>query len=321
MRQAGRTGASNRIFEQGENPTRALAAFGERLLLGWQAPCSPRDGAALLAEAAEKGDARACLVSSVIAAAGVGRTQSWGDAFKALNQAAELGAPEAAVQLALLRRLGLETPQVATQWIVAVQPRVLGAERRLRQVSEFLPRDLCDYLVGRARPRLVPARVHDAHGRGLQFDPMRTNTGAVFSLLDTDLVMQLFRARAAAAANARRETLEPLEILHYAVGETYRPHVDFVHPRLPTFAEEMRTRGQRVKTCLVYLNDDFSGGETEFPALGIKFRGRKGEALIFDNASANGAGDMDTLHTGLPPTAGEKWLLSQWIRSKPQPVT
>jgi len=29
---------------------------------------------------------------------------------------------------------------------------------------------------------------------------------------------------------------------------------------------------------------------------------------------------MDTLHTGLPPTRGEKWLLSQWMRERPQPI-
>ena len=28
----------------------------------------------------------------------------------------------------------------------------------------------------------------------------------------------------------------------------------------------------------------------------------------------------NTLHTGLPPTRGEKWLLSQWIREKRQPI-
>ena len=80
----------------------------------------------------------------------------------------------------------------------------------------------------------------------------------------------------------------------------------------------MRVKGQRIRTCLVYLNDDFEGGETEFPRLGIKFRGRTGEALVFDNVGPNGVGDMNTVHTGLPPMRGEKWLLSQWMRSKRQ---
>jgi hypothetical protein len=82
----------------------------------------------------------------------------------------------------------------------------------------------------------------------------------------------------------------------------------------------MRVKGQRIKTCLVYLNDDFEGGETEFPKLALKYRGRTGDALIFENVKPNGSGDLSTLHAGLPPTRGEKWLFSQWMRSKPQPV-
>jgi hypothetical protein len=27
--------------------------------------------------------------------------------------------------------------------------------------------------------------------------------------------------------------------------------------------------------------------------------------------------DYDTAHAGLPPASGMKWLLSQWVRSKP----
>jgi prolyl 4-hydroxylase len=195
---------------------------------------------------------------------------------------------------------------------------VLRDSPHLVTYAGFLPVAACAHLMRSAAPKLVPARVNDARGRGLKLDPMRTNTTAVFTLLDCDLVMQLVRLRIAHAAGVTFECLEPAEVLHYNPGETYRPHVDFFHPSLPNFAEEMRVKGQRVKTCLVYLNEDLDGGETEFPRIGIKFRGRAGEALVFENVLANGTGDMNTLHTGLPPTRGEKWLLSQWMRSKPQ---
>jgi hypothetical protein len=33
----------------------------------------------------------------------------------------------------------------------------------------------------------------------------------------------------------------------------------------------------------------------------------------------NGAPDRATGHAALPPDAGRKWVLSQWIRSKPWP--
>jgi predicted 2-oxoglutarate/Fe(II)-dependent dioxygenase YbiX len=142
----------------------------------------------------------------------------------------------------------------------------------------------------------------------------------VFSLIETDFFTQLVRARIAHAAELSTDALEPPEVLHYSVGESYRPHVDFFHPQLPNFAEQMRVKGQRIKTCLLYLNEDFEGGETEFPKLALKYRGRAGDALIFENVKPNGTGDLQTLHAGLPPTRGEKWLFSQWMRSKAQPV-
>ena len=55
---------------------------------------------------------------------------------------------------------------------------------------------------------------------------------------------------------------------------------------LPTYAEEIAQRGQRVVTFLVYLNDDYGGGETAFPRLGISHKGRRGEGLFFVNALA-----------------------------------
>ena len=68
---------------------------------------------------------------------------------------------------------------------------------------------------------------------------------------------------------------------------------------------------------LVYLNQGFEGGETDFPLLDLKFKGRKGDALMFSNVDASGAPDRRMFHAGLPPTAGEKWLLSQWVRDRP----
>jgi prolyl 4-hydroxylase len=220
----------------------------------------------------------------------------------------------------VLHGIGLVTANDVRNWVCAPETRALRDSPRLVTCPEFLPYAVCGYLMQRAAPKLVPAQVNDASGRGLKLDAMRTNTTAVFTLLDCDLVMQLTRLRIASAAGVPFDALEPVEVLHYNAGEAYRPHVDFFHPSLPNFAEEMRVKGQRVKTCLVYLNEDLEGGETEFPRIGVKFRGRAGEALIFENVLPNGTGDMNTLHTGLPPTRGEKWLLSQWMRSKAQRI-
>ncbi len=296
----------------------AMSALGARLLVGREAPSAPADGAALIAEAAEQGDPDAWRYVAVLAAAGLGRAQSWSGALQALKQSASLGDSAAAREIELLRDMGVESADQARAWLAAPPARELHASPPFRAYADFLSPAICAYLIERARPKLVPARVNDARGGGLKLDAMRTNTGAVFSVVDTGVVIQLVRARIARTAAVAANALEPIEVLHYEVGQTYKPHVDFFHANLPTFSEEMRVKGQRIRTCLVYLNDDFEGGETEFPKLDMKFRGGAGDALFFESVGANGAGDMTTLHTGLPPERGEKWLFSQWIRSKPQ---
>ena len=56
----------------------------------------------------------------------------------------------------------------------------------------------------------------------------------------------------------------------------------------------------------------------DFPLLGLRFKGQAGDLLAFDNVGADGKPDRRMYHSGLPPTAGEKWLLSQWVRDRVQ---
>ena len=301
------------------NP-RAIGALGARLMVGRDCPLSPTDGLELLNEAARQNDAEAWACLAVTAAAGVGRAQSWAEAFAALEKAASLNHAAAFRQQQLLNALSVADAASAASWIGQFDARLLREAPRFAAHNGFLPLALCEHLIEHARPRFARAQVFDAVSGTLKTDPMRTNTNAAYSVIDTDVVMQLVRARIACAADVAFDALEPMEVLHYSGGEMYKPHIDFFHPSRPGYAEEMRIRGQRVKTCLVYLNAGYEGGETEFPKLGIKFRGEPGEALVFDNVGADGAGDMNTLHAGLAVTRGEKWLLSQWIPEKRQPI-
>lgn len=298
--------------------SQAMTALGARLLVGRESPYSPVDGEALLAEAARQGNAEAWRYIAVIAAAGVGREQSWGDAFDALARAADLHDAHAAWQLEMLRTMAITTPAQVERWLSAATATTVSEAPRLVAYARFLTPALCAYFIERARPKLVRAKVYDYHRGELKVDQMRTNSGTPFSLIETDVVIQLVRARIAHAAGVAVQQLEPLEVLHYSVGERYSPHIDFFHPDLPNYKELTALKGQRAKTCLVYLNEDYDGGETDFPKIGVKFRGPTGEALIFDNVLPDGTGDLRTVHTGTPPTRGEKWLLSQWIRDKAQ---
>ncbi|MGE5523524.1 MAG: 2OG-Fe(II) oxygenase [Rhodospirillaceae bacterium] len=301
------------------NPA-AITALGARLVVGREAPYSPVDGHALLAEAARQGDAEAWSYLAVLAAAGVGRPQSWDDAYEAIGRAAALNHAPSKMLLDILHDTGIPDATRAAAWIGTARGSVISDAPRMVRYPGFLTPALCRYFRDRAAPRLKRAQVHDYRLGVLKEDPMRTNTCTPFSLIETDLLIQLVRARIARAANVAMGALEPFEVLHYSVGERYTYHIDYFHPDLPNYKDLIAVKGQRVKTCLVYLNDDYEGGETDFPKAGVKFRGRAGEALFFDNLLPDGSGNTKTLHAGLAPIRGEKWLLSQWIRDRMQRI-
>jgi len=187
----------------------------------------------------------------------------------------------------------------------------------VRRIGGFLRPDPCAVLIPYTQGRLQRAKVYDPVNRLDIVDAHRDNTQATFDLDTVEFVHALLQARIAAACGVDRRQLEPLAILHYAPGQQIADHFDFVDPdRTPDYAAEVARNGQRIITFLLYLNDDYSGGETEFPRLGIRHRGRTGDALLFVNAFGDLSPDKRTLHAGRPANQGEKWIVSQFIRSR-----
>jgi prolyl 4-hydroxylase len=78
-----------------------------------------------------------------------------------------------------------------------------------------------------------------------------------------------------------------------------------------------RMQPTRFATLLLYLNDDFEGGETRFPRAtnanfhnGITIEPKKGTAVLFYSVLPDGNVDDLSQHSGQPVTKGEK------VRSK-----
>ena len=187
----------------------------------------------------------------------------------------------------------------------------------MRCFGEFITDQACDWLIARARGRLKRALIYDpAHG-GDVADQMRTNSVAGFDLMDADVVQIAIQHRMAAVVGLPVHNMEGPTVLHYAVGQEITNHFDFVNPEIPNYDDEIRRRGERIITFLIYLNDDYGGGETDFPELGVRHKGRRREGLFFVNALPNGKPDTRMVHAGRAPTSGEKWIFSQFIRNRP----
>jgi prolyl 4-hydroxylase len=164
---------------------------------------------------------------------------------------------------------------------------------------------------------LKAAKTYNTETGEAVYESGRTNSDCHFILPYSELVLTLIRARIASAIRIPVPFFEPPTMLHYKPGETFSPHHDFLDDTSPGLSQEIAQNGQRVLTFLLYLNDDFEGGETEFPLVGVRYKGNRGDAIFFWNVLPNGSPDRQTLHAGRPPTRGEKWLLSQWVSNIP----
>ena len=312
-----------RAAEAGD--TRAMTALAQRLV--GNAPFDIAEGLRLARAAACEGDAEAFHLLAVLAAEGLGVTQDWDAALDALAHAAGLGHGLAQGELALLAgnqaagatrthdwrdvRANIDL----SRWLRPSAPQWKSTAPRIAIVEKFLDEAACDWLIARARPELRRATTYNPNPGAASHAHKRTNSGFGLETSRMDVITALMRARIAALTGLDVAGFEDASVLHYAVGEQYTAHFDFF-VLVPAFAQEIALGGQRVLTFLIYLNDDFEGGETEFPALGWRHRGAKGDALFFWNVDAGGLPDRRTLHAGLAPVRGEKWLYSQWVRRR-----
>lgn len=90
---------------------------------------------------------------------------------------------------------------------------------------------------------------------------------------------------------------EGYSLLKYSEGEQYHGHYDG------------GTDTGRAISALLYLNDDYEGGELEFPHFDVKIKPQAGMLILFPSNFAY-------FHIAHPVTKGTKYGLVTWIRDR-----
>ncbi|MFQ5562623.1 MAG: 2OG-Fe(II) oxygenase [Parvularculaceae bacterium] len=170
----------------------------------------------------------------------------------------------------------------------------------------------CEYVIAASARHLAPSLIVDPQTGQSRKNAYRTSLTAVLGCVDLDLALVMFNRRMASLAGRPAENGEFLSVLCYGAGQEYRPHFDW----LPTAGEEYDRSGQRVATALLYLNEEYQGGETHFLTPDIRFKGGAGDVLVFDNVHPDGEPDKACRHASLPVSDGVKWIGSKWFREK-----
>lgn len=152
----------------------------------------------------------------------------------------------------------------------------------------------CAALIDRIET-IGPERAPITTGRGFVMDPrVRNNTRSMFD--DPSLAaliferIQTFVPAAMCGEESPVGLNERWRCYRYEPGQFFAPHYDGAFVR-------NEQEGSRL-TLILYLNEDFEGGETNFLDLDVSVRPRTGQALLFQHA---------LLHESAPIVRGTKY--------------
>ena len=262
--------------------------------------CEPDQRAALEAvkQAARLGHPEGRRAWIYLTEAGIGTEADHGKAMAMLKELAKED-KFAALQLAFLDHVTCE------KRLAEITPKLISRDPFIALYPGLFSAAECKYLAVLGTPWLEKASVIGLTGEA-RFDEVRDADSSAIPHLAEDMIVQRINRCIAAATGTKTEWAEPLNLLRYKPGQQYKPHHD---------GHGADNTSVRVATALIWLNDQFEGGETDFPKINVRIRGSVGDMLVFKNIRDDGSSDERMIHAGLPVTEGVKWMASRWIRT------
>ena len=172
----------------------------------------------------------------------------------------------------------------------------------------LLNKAFCDLIIQSASERLKPAEVvGENNGVRIADDTWLTEKEVP--------ELKSLREWIAGTTSLPIENQEAGTVIRYSPGGKYELHYDYFKSDVPDQKEELNYGGNRVYSFLVYLNEDFEGGETYFPHHNLKVQPEIGKAVLWQNTD-NGILLKESQHAGEPVITGYKWVFITWIRER-----
>lgn len=108
---------------------------------------------------------------------------------------------------------------------------------------------------------------------------------------------------------------ENVQIVRYLPYQTYAEKYDSCCDNNVRCKDFIKRGGQRRLAIIIYLNQDFDGGETYFRNLNLKFKPNEGSGIvIYPLAENSHKCHPDSIHSSLPINKSDKWVMNIWFR-------
>ncbi len=172
----------------------------------------------------------------------------------------------------------------------------------------FLSVDECQILINSVSERLEPSTVSTMDGKKI-LHRERTSYGAYFEEKEFPKLAEKIRSFISSFTKLPFENQEKLTVLRYEKDQQFTTH----HDCFSTECKYIKYGGQRVVSVIIYLNQEFEGGETRFPMFNFNVVPKTGMIVIWNNM-INGRVNSLMKHAGKPVKNGIKWIITTWVR-------
>ena len=184
----------------------------------------------------------------------------------------------------------------------------------MNQIKNFLSKEECDYLISLIDKSNAPSMVVSEGVERDKYD--RSRTSSTCNLPVNDAKVKEIHQRIADKLGIDISKGESLQGQMYKPGQYFKPHNDWFGPG-SAYNKHCLHSGNRTNTLMIYLNDDFEGGATDFARKKVTVKPELGKAVAWANLLENGNGDQDSLHEGQDVISGTKYIVTSWWRQKP----
>jgi prolyl 4-hydroxylase len=188
----------------------------------------------------------------------------------------------------------------------------IDSDYYIKEIPGFLSYEECDKICEISQKKLSPSKVYSSD-TDIENNTVRISDQCWLNDLD-DPTIKSISERIALITKTDIKSQEELQVVKYKTGGFYKPHFDACNKATDDCSRLNKGLGPRYITFIIYLNDNFEGGETYFPNIDKYVVPKKGKAAIFYNVDKEGEVLPKSLHGGLDVKNGEKWIANKWIR-------
>lgn len=200
---------------------------------------------------------------------------------------------------------------------LCILPTAAPTNYKVVEIPGFLSKDECESLILYAtRKGLEKSMTWDSEADGGErIEYKNRDSEQTWIPLGENIIVDRIKEYVSKITGLPLTYQEDMQIARYKPNGKFVAHHDACQKNSPSCKNMNHNLGQRIYTFLIYLNDDFIGGNTVFSNINQTIIPKQGQAVLFRNVDENDEIIEESLHEAQTVESGEKWIANVWVHS------